>query len=159
MLLARLDSIRVNDSAIGAIPTLATDAETVTLRFAEVVQAQDAPTTMANARIKISLLSDLNCKVRIFLDDLPIDSAEGKPPIIHAERDLHRIADGIDDIDPIALMVWLLNVDANPDFILEYANPAQRLFGGDYDFISVRIGHLPPIEMPATLAQTEYGIF
>lgn len=60
-------------------------------------------------------LSDTDPQHGLSFDDLPIQAAKTKPTVVYADGFFDSIAYGVDHVDRIAFVVWLLYEDVDVD--------------------------------------------
>lgn len=92
----------------------------------KVIERKQSPTMRARLNIDIGLLTDLNENIRFALVDAPVQEAQAEPSIINTGPNFYPVADQINYIDPITLVIRLFDMEADPELILRDLLPFKR---------------------------------
>lgn len=84
----------------------------------KMIERQQSTTMRARLNIDVRFLTDLDENIRFTLIDAPVQEAQAEPSIINASPNFDPIAHQINHIDPITLVIWLFDMEADPELIL-----------------------------------------
>jgi hypothetical protein len=92
----------------------------------EVFKRQKPSAMRAGLDINVGLLANLNEYERLTLVDAPVQEAQAEPSIVDTGPDFYPVADQINYIDPITLVIRLFDMEADPELILRDLLPFKR---------------------------------
>lgn len=114
---------------------------------------------MTRPGIKIIFLPNLYRKHRVYFNNFPIHTHDREPAIIDTNRHFYSIAYTVYDINRIAPVVRLLNMDTDPNLVLKNFSSTKRGASHRDNIVPICLRLRPLENMTTTSSQTMDCIF